>query len=95
MASGANDHPATPTFLQVYKLLSIYAVIKPPKYGNCTVDSADPSAHLIKLSDIKQIYTNTTESKIPTALQNLKNKLDNLIDDGRWEFVDIVEHDYA
>ena len=94
MASAANDHPATPTFQQVYKLLSLYAVIKPPKYGNCTVDSADPVAHLIKLSDIKQIYTNT-ESKSPTALQNLKNKLDDLIDDGRWEFVDIVEHDYA
>ncbi|KAL5239381.1 hypothetical protein ACI65C_006791 [Semiaphis heraclei] len=94
MASGANDHPATPTFLQVYKLLSIYAVIKPPKYGNCTVDSADPAAHLIKLSDIKQIYTNT-ESKNPTALQNLKNKLDDLIDYGRREFIDIVEHDYV
>jgi len=25
----------------------------------------------------------------------LKNKLDNLIYDGIWEFIDIVEHDYA
>jgi hypothetical protein len=36
-----------------------------------------------------------SESKSPTTLQNLKNKLDNLIDDGRWDFVNIVKHDYA
>ena len=26
--SGPNDHPTTPTFLQLYRMLSVYAVIK-------------------------------------------------------------------
>lgn len=93
MASGANDHPATPTFLQVYKLLSVYSIIKPPKYGNCSINIMDPGSNLIRLSDIKSIYHN--DKKSPTALENLKNKLDTLIDDGTWEFTDIIEHDYA
>ncbi|KAE9523024.1 hypothetical protein AGLY_016655 [Aphis glycines] len=29
-----NDHPTTPTFLHLYKMLSIYSVLKPPKHGN-------------------------------------------------------------
>lgn len=36
-AGGANDHPASINFLQLYKLLSTYKLIKPPKNGNCTV----------------------------------------------------------
>lgn len=35
--SGPNDHPTAPTFLQLYRMLSVYAVIKPPKTGNCTI----------------------------------------------------------
>jgi hypothetical protein len=30
-ANGPNDHPITITFLQVYKLLSVYSILKPPK----------------------------------------------------------------
>ncbi|KAH9371407.1 hypothetical protein HPB48_022273 [Haemaphysalis longicornis] len=30
-----NDHPTMPTFLQVYHLLSVYKLIRPPKFGNC------------------------------------------------------------
>jgi len=33
--------------------------------------------------------------KSSTALENLKNKLDTLIDDGTREFTDIIEHGYA
>ncbi|KAF0756832.1 Uncharacterized protein FWK35_00005273 [Aphis craccivora] len=82
MESGANDNPTTPTFLQVYKLLSEYSIIKPPKYGNCSINIMDPGSNLIRLSDIK-------------TLENLKNKLDTLIDDGTREFTDIIEHGYA
>jgi len=31
------NHPSTPTFLQLYRMLSVYSVIKPPKTGNCTI----------------------------------------------------------
>ena len=34
---GTNDHPSTPTFLQIYKILSVFSILKPPKLGNCTL----------------------------------------------------------
>lgn len=36
-ADGPNDHPTGPTFLHLYRILSLYSVLKPPKYGNCTI----------------------------------------------------------
>jgi len=36
--SGPNDHPSTPTFLQLYRMLTVSSLIKPPKSGNCTID---------------------------------------------------------
>jgi len=35
--AGPNDHPSTPTFLQLYRMLSVYSLVKPPKTGNCTI----------------------------------------------------------
>jgi len=92
MASGANDHPSTPTFLQVYKLLSVYAILKPPKYGNCTVDNNMPQTNLITISDINNCYANNEDI---TAIDKLKTKLNGLINEGEWEFTDIMEHDYS
>lgn len=36
-AGGQNEPPTLPTFLQLYRMLSIYTLLKPPKFGNCTV----------------------------------------------------------
>lgn len=91
MASGANDHPSSATFLQVYKLLSAYSILKPPKYGNCTVETDTISENLIKISDIKSIYANEDLS----AFEKLKTKLDSIINQGEWEFTDVFEHDYS
>lgn len=91
MASGANDHPSSATFLQVYKLLSAYSILKPPKYGNCTVEADTINENLIKISDIKSIYA----SKDLSAFEKLKTKLDNIINQGEWEFTDVFEHDYS
>jgi len=33
-----NDHQATPTFLQLYRMLTVSSLIKPSKSGNCTID---------------------------------------------------------
>jgi|UniRef100_A0A2S2QHV5 hypothetical protein len=92
MALGANDHPSTPIFLQVYKLLSVYAILKPPKYGNCTVDNNMPHTNFITISDIKNCYENKEDK---TAIDKLKTKLNGLINEGEWEFTDIIEHDYS
>lgn len=32
-----NDHPDMPSFLQVYQILTVYSLLKPPKLGNCEV----------------------------------------------------------
>lgn len=34
-AGGQNEHPTMPTFLQLYNMLSVYSLLKPPKFGNC------------------------------------------------------------
>lgn len=86
-ASGPNDHPTTPTFLHLYKILSVYSVLKPPKYGNFSVSNSDaPSLSLADLSEIFHDKHNQREDKI----NKLKNKLDKLIQEGLWEPSDIL-----
>lgn len=92
-AGGQNDHPATPTFLQLYKLLSVYSVLKPPKYGNCSVHDDKPLRPLISISDIKDVFMKGLKS--PPLLEELKQKLDGLIEHEEWDFSDVVEHDYT
>lgn len=92
-AGGQNDHPATPTFLQLYKLLSLYSILKPPKSGNCTVINDRPAAPLITVSRLKEIYS--TGSTSPAVFEELKKELDTLVNHEEWEFDDVVEHDYA
>lgn len=50
-ATGPNDHPSTPTFLQLYKMLSVYSILKPPKTGNCKI--LDSNANKITIIDLK------------------------------------------
>ncbi|KAF0721309.1 Uncharacterized protein FWK35_00027338, partial [Aphis craccivora] len=67
-STGPNDHPSTPTFLQVYKILSAYSILKPPKSGNCTI--LETTAPKINLHDIKAVF-NTEESVRSIKIQNL------------------------
>ncbi|KAE9530052.1 hypothetical protein AGLY_011514 [Aphis glycines] len=48
-----NDHPSTPSFLQLYRMLSVYCVIKPPKAGNCTI--LDDNTSPISVVDLKNV----------------------------------------
>ncbi|CAI6359121.1 unnamed protein product [Macrosiphum euphorbiae] len=91
-ATGPNDHPSTPTFLQVYKILSAYSILKPPKSGNCTIlETATPK---ISLNDIKEVF-NANESLRFKKLQNLTSRLDEIVNTGMWEADDILDHDYC
>jgi len=90
-AAGSNDHPSAPTFLQLYKLLSSYSILKPPKSGNCTVDDDSPLTPVITISDLKDIY-NPEKSHL---VEDLKNKLNKIITEKEWEFSDVVEHNYS
>jgi len=91
-AAGPNDHSTGPTFLHIYRILSIYSVLRPPKSGNCTI--LDSKAPKIALSELKEIFH--SESTIrQQKLSNLKLKVDLLIDGGSWEADEIFEdHNY-
>lgn len=76
---GPSDHPTTPTLLHLYKILSIYSVLKPPKHGNCTVTTMN--APKLCLSDLKEIFHNKSSQR-NEKINQLKIKLDQLIEDG-------------
>jgi|UniRef100_A0A2S2QK40 hypothetical protein len=73
-AAGSNDHPSAPIFLQLYKILSSYSILKPPKSGNCTVDDDSPLTPVITISDLKDIYYPEKSHLV----ENLKNKLNKI-----------------
>ncbi|CAH1731422.1 unnamed protein product [Aphis gossypii] len=91
-ATGPNDHPATPTFIQVYKILSAYSILKPPKSGNCTI--LETTTPKISLNDIKEVF-NADQSLRFTKLQKLSSRIDEIVNSNMWEADDIFDHDYC
>ncbi|XP_060846351.1 uncharacterized protein LOC132926017 [Rhopalosiphum padi] len=90
--SGPNDHPSTPTFLQMYRMLTVSSSIKPPKSGNCTIDEVQKP--VLEICDFKELISN--ESLREAKIKNMKSKLDLIIEDKNWDCEDIfLEHDYA
>lgn len=69
----------------------MYNLLKPPKFGNCTIDQQHEITPLITISDIKQTFGNTANL---SALDDLKKKINSLVENGNWEFSDVFEHDY-
>lgn len=74
-------------------------MIKPPKYGNCTISSDTKPATLISISELKTIYGNKCEGKSAKYLQKIQQKLDTILQYDDWEADDIIdppsEHDYT
>ncbi|XP_060845707.1 LOW QUALITY PROTEIN: uncharacterized protein LOC132925316 [Rhopalosiphum padi] len=79
--SGPNDHPTTPTFLQLYRLLSICSLVKPPRSGNCTVIDASS----ITLTELNNDESYAREEKI----EKLKNYIDKVVEEGKWDMDDV------
>lgn len=79
----------------MYKILSSYSILKPPKYGNCSVNG-ETKIPLISLSDIKSIYHKPKE-KNNSFLALLKSRFNEVITMDDWNIYDIfeTEHDYA
>ncbi|KAH8036118.1 hypothetical protein HPB51_017929 [Rhipicephalus microplus] len=90
-AGGQNEHPTFPTFLQLYRMLSLYSLVKPPKFGNCTLPDKRQAA-VVTLSDIREIYKGSAAQRTG-KLDELKRKLDGLIDEGSWECDDVFDFD--
>jgi len=77
-STGPNDAPATPTFLQVYKILTAYSILNPPpKSGNCTI--LDTSKPKITLDDIKQVF-DADQSIRSIKINELASRLDKIAD---------------
>ncbi|KAL5245800.1 hypothetical protein ACI65C_013168, partial [Semiaphis heraclei] len=93
--AGPNDHPSTPTFLQLYRMLSVYSLIKPPKSGNCTI--FEDNIPIITIADLKEIISDPTNTPaIINKIENLKQKINDIVDNGCWEADDIfLEHNYS
>lgn len=90
-AGGQNEHPAFPTFLQRYRMLSIYTLLKPPKFGNCTV-SAKEQRPCITLGEVRLAFQQDEQQT--HRLDSLRERLDGLIEEGSWECEGVLEHDY-
>jgi len=86
-AAGPNDHPTGPTFLHLYRILSIYSVLRPPKSENCTI--LDCQAPKIALSELKEIFHSESTVK-QQKLNVLKSKVDLLVDEGSWEADEVL-----
>ncbi|KAL4143141.1 hypothetical protein QTP88_005505 [Uroleucon formosanum] len=83
---GPNDHPTCPSFLQVYKLLTMYSIIKPPKTGNCQI--LDPSTFMIQLSHLFKNEPSERQIKI----ERLKRLLDAMVEESDWNSNQIKKH---
>lgn len=79
---GTNDHPATPTFLQIYRIISTFSIIKPPTSGNCTVREIDYEP--ISLTEIRNIFKKSSQPQ--SKLESIKNKFKNNIQCEDWDF---------
>ncbi|KAF0755996.1 Uncharacterized protein FWK35_00011458 [Aphis craccivora] len=84
--AGPNDHPSCPSFLQLYRMLSVFSLFKPPKSGNCMI--FEDNAPIITIADLKEI------TKDPA--KKLKEKLNTISEEGCWDVDDIfLDHDYS
>jgi len=78
-STGPNDAPTTPTFIQVYKILTAYSILKPPKSRNCTI--LDNSRPKITLEDIRQVF-DAEQSVRSIKIKDLACRLDKITDSG-------------
>jgi len=72
---GSNDHPDSVLFIQMFRLLSTYSLIKPPK--NINVTGGEMIETLLNIQDLSN-NVNVTKDK-------LEGELDSIIDKGQYE----------
>lgn len=90
-AGGQNEHPTMPTFLQLYNMLSVYSLLKPPKFGNCQTELGQ-EAPCLTLAELTSAFKD--ESPGESKLQELRKRLDGYVSEElEWEA--IYDHSYA
>lgn len=83
-ACGSNDHPDSTLFIQIYKLMNTYSLVKSPKGSNINNDEIFSS--LVKLNDI--------ESPADDNLLKFTANLDMVVENCSW-FEDISDLSYS
>lgn len=87
-AACANDHPDMPTFPQIYRMLSVYSLLKPPKFGNCEIQE---ERQILNFSAFRAIFKSTDHEDM--RLEELRAKLGGLIETEEWECDDVFQED--
>jgi len=87
-ACDSNDHLDAILFIQMFRLLSTFSLVKPPKSSN--VSGGDMINTLLNIKDIN----NTNE-----RVQRMNQELDQILDKGHSEKIEfasyIHDHDYS
>lgn len=81
-----------PTFQQLYRLLSTYKLIRPPKFGNCYIDDDKSVAGAISFEEFKSIFGGHGVDK--TALQKLNDRLELIVEQDDWDGEDLIGDNY-
>ncbi|KAK3918962.1 UPF0223 protein, partial [Frankliniella fusca] len=70
-ACGSSDHPDPKMFIEVYRLLTFYSLVKPPRGSN--VKGGDVLSSLLELKDV-------VGEKNEERRRDLEGKIDEIID---------------
>lgn len=86
-ACGSNDHPDSRLFIQMFRLISTYSLVKPPKGSN--IEGSDLLRSLLNVEEIVKSEENAIR---------LRNSLDSLMESGIWfnnsDNDNVEEHNY-
>ncbi|KAH8025845.1 hypothetical protein HPB51_012877 [Rhipicephalus microplus] len=66
-AGDQNEHPTMPTFLQLYNMLSVYSLLKPPKFGKCQTGQEAPC---LTLAELTSAFEDESPGEIATMSTN-------------------------
>nr|XP_042910248.1 uncharacterized protein LOC122271815 [Parasteatoda tepidariorum] len=91
-ACGSNDHPNSAIFLQVYRLIGTYSLIKPPKGSNvsgsemlnmlldCSINNSENDKKMVLFSKLDEIIENSVDLvEVPSLLENVTDHTYNAI----------------
>ena len=79
--------------MQLYHLLSIYKIIRPPKFGNCSnsEDLQDKRPH-ITFEEFQSCFSSTDQSYRQTHIYNLKLRIEKIIQNDEWDIIEVDEN---
>lgn len=90
-----NDHPTMPTFLLLYRILSIYRLIKPPKFGNCSVeDTISERSSPLSIDEFKVIFTGK-EPVEEAHITKLSLQIESLVEEDDWGEEKLLALDFS